>query len=78
MGKCTRKWEWEVWRDDCRIRYFPTFEEAEKYARSYVAVPDDRGFARPVTIHRNFHTVANVSMDGAGRVWTDVTDSVLI
>ncbi len=73
-----RKWEWEVWRDDGRIRYFPTFEAAEKYARSCVAVLDDRGFARPVTIHRNFHEVAQVVMDGAGRLWTDVVDSILI
>lgn len=72
-----RKWLWEVWRDDCRIRYFPTLEAAERYAHGYVAVPDERGYARRVTIHRNFHTVAEVRMDGAGRVWTDVIDGAL-
>jgi len=30
--KRARKWLWEVWRDDCRIIYFPTLEAAERYA----------------------------------------------
>lgn len=75
--KRKRTWIWEVWHDSCRIRYFPTLEAAERYAHSYVAVPDERGFARRVTIHRNFHTVAEVRMSGDGRVWTDVLDCEL-
>ena len=72
-----RTWHWEVWRDDCHIIYFPTLAAAERYAHRYVAVADERGFARGAAIHHDFHEVATVRMDGAGRVWTDVIDGAM-
>lgn len=72
-----RKWLWEVWRDDGHVRRFPTLQAAERYAHRYVKLPDERGYVRHVSIHHDFHTVAEVRMDGAGRVWTDVVDGAL-
>ncbi len=68
--------DWMVWlRDGDHGRPFPTFEEAERYARRYVATTDNGDTA---SIWHADKTVARVSMDSAGRVWTDVLDPVLI
>lgn len=64
----TRKYRWEVW-DDSHVRYFPTLAAAERWAHRHVAATE-----RGVEICCEFHTVADVRLDGAGRVWTDVID----
>lgn len=74
-----RKHPFEVCRENGAAAYFPTLEAAERYAHKYVANSvDARGFAKRVEISREFHTIAEVRMDGSGRVWTDAKDCELI
>ena len=71
-------WQWKVWLDDCHVRHFPTLQAAERYAHRYVACTDERGFARRAAIHHNFRHVADVRLDAAGHVWTDVLDCTAV
>ena len=69
-------YRWSVWRDDGRRAWFPTFEAAERYARAYVAQSAADKFSRRAEIHDGMgsvaRSVAEVRLDGANRVWTDI------
>ena len=65
-------YRWSVWREDGRRASFPTFEAAERYARAYVAASAANEYASTAAIHDGMCVVAEVRLDGANRVWTDI------
>ena len=68
---------YEVWierdGDMPTVRACASFENAEKFARGYVAKNDS---AR-LEIKERFVTVAHVRADALGRVWTDLVSGEL-
>lgn len=68
--------------DNGKLRYFPSFEAAEKWAHFYVAQSRHDDFPQSVVLYdagdracneeRSDVVVAWVRLDGADRVWTDM------
>lgn len=58
--------------DNGKLRYFPSFEAAEKWAHFYVAQSRHDDFPQSVVLYDAGDTVAWVRLDGAERVWTDM------
>jgi hypothetical protein len=72
------KYRFQVCLDD-GLRWFRTFEAAERYAHRYVAASvDARGFSKRLDITHDLYRVAVVRMDALDRVWTDVIATELI
>lgn len=55
-------------------RHFRTFESAERWARKVVFDSRKDRFAERATIYLNAMPWAEVRMDGAERVWTDLKE----
>jgi hypothetical protein len=73
-------WPWLVETSDGRVRHFPTFEAAERWARKAVAKSGSERFAIDADIFGPDERTslrrqrASVRLDGCDRVWTDLRE----
>lgn len=58
-----------------KYRVFADFSSAERWARGLVASSRNDQFAKRVSLYLGNTPVAEVMLDGAGRVWTDIKES---
>jgi hypothetical protein len=65
---------WLVTVDDgVQMRYFATFQSAEKWAKKRsLELFDETGFSRFIDIGWYYSTVARIKVDPLNRVWTDI------
>lgn len=56
-------------------RHYPSFEDAERNAKSYVTAHINDKFVPRVTIWHGDSEVAQVRASGDGRVWVDMKNS---
>ena len=66
------KYAVHVMTSDGKLRYFPTFEAAERWSRRFVAESGKSEFSERAVIYSEEACLAEVCLDGADRVWTDM------